>query len=122
MEESVVEKREYTFLLKIIGAYLFILALNVASKMYLGDHAFMVSAYGTGLLGLVLIILYSISLKPKLNQLLLLIACLGITFWAIVAMTYDLPYKKVLAGVSIPLFLTLCGMWIYVKYSKVEVK
>ena len=122
MEESVVEKREYAFLLKIIGAYLFVLALNIASKMFLGEDSFMISAYGTGLLGLILIILYSIALKPKLNQFLLFITCIGVTFWAIVAMTYDLPCKKILAGVSIPLFLTLCGMWIYVKYSKQEVK
>lgn len=122
MTESIVEKREYTFLWKIIGAYLAVILLNVLCNMFITENPLLVSAGGTGILGLVLIILYAVSLKPKLNQLVLLVVCIGINFWAVVAMTHDLAFKTLLAGVSVPLFLTLCGMWIYVKYAKIEIK
>jgi len=122
MKESVVEKREYTFLWKIIGAYLSVVILNVLAKQVLLENALFISSIGTVVLGVLLTALYTISLKPKLNQFLLLVFCIAVTFGAILFMTFDLPYKKVLAGVSVPFFLTLCGMWIYTKYSKVEVK
>jgi len=122
MSESTVDKREFTFLWKIIGAYLFVLILNIVTKSYFPERSFTYSLIGTVILGLILVVLYIINLKPKFNQLLLLIVCISVTFASILFMTYDLPYKLWVAGVSIPLFLTLCGMWIYTKYSKIEVK
>ena len=122
MDESIVEKREYGFLWKIIGAYLAVVVLNVLIKQFLPENALLLSSVGTGALGVLLTVLYSISLKPKLNQFLLLVFCIAVTFGAVVFMTFDLPYKKILAGVSVPFFLTLCGMWIYTKYAKEEIK
>ena len=99
-----------------------VLILNVLLKQNIVENSLLISSGATGTLGLILTVLYAISVKPKFNQIMLFILCISTTFSAIVFMAFDLPYKLILGGVSIPLFLVLCGLWIYVKYSKIEVK
>ena len=70
--ESTVEKREFGFLWKIIGAFLFILASNIIIKDYLCPSLSLYVSLGVmGGLAVLFTIVYAVKLKPAVNQLLL---------------------------------------------------
>ena len=123
MEESNVEKREFGFLWNIIGGYLVLIAANIVIKNYLCPClGLQVSAGFMGVLGVLLTTLYAIKLKAAVNQILVFIVCISFSFASIVFYIYELPYKSVVGFISIPLVLILCGMWIFTKFSKTEIK
>ena len=123
MEESTVEKREFGFLWKIIGAFLFLIATNVIIKEYLCPClGLYVSLGAMGGLSVLLTIIYAVKLKPALNQIILFLVSVNLTLASIVTFVYDLPCKKMVGFVSIPFVLFLCGMWIYTRFDKVEIK
>jgi hypothetical protein len=73
------------------------------------------------LIGL-LTIVYFVRTKPVLNQLILFVLSAGLSINSIIFFMYDLPYKKLMAFVSLPFILVFFGMTIYSKFVKDEVK
>lgn len=122
MDESKVEKREYGFLWNIIGAYLLLIAINVGIKTYVVDNALTVSVISMSAIGILLTVLYAVKLKAVLNQILVFLVCIGFTLGSMIPYIYDLACKNTVGFISLPLFLVLCGMWIYTKFSKTEIK
>ena len=121
--ESTVEKREFGFLWKIIAVYLTIIVANVLIKNNVScvNQALYISTGFMVVLGFLISILYAIKLKPVFNQLGVLIVCIAASFATIVFYVYDLPYKNILAFISLPLVMVLCGMWTYARFAKEEV-
>ena len=122
MEASFEEKRELGDLWKIIAAYAVAVISNVLISIFLEEDIALFAGIGaSSTIGVLLTILYSILLKPKLNQVLLFIFCLAITLAGIIFMVFDLSYKAWVAGASVPFLLVLCGMWVYAKFVNKEV-
>lgn len=123
MEESNVEKREFGFLWNIIGGYLLLIVANVLIKNnFCHPLGLQLSAGFMGGLGVLLTVLYAVKLKAALNQTLVFFVCISFSFASIVFYIYNLPYKNIVGFISLPLVLILCGMWIFTKFSKTEIK
>ena len=123
MEESNVEKREFGFLWNIIGGYLLLIVANVLIKNnFCHPLGLQLSAGFMGGLGVLLTALYAVKLKAALNQTLVFLVCIIFSFASIVFYIYDLSYKNIVGFISLPLVLILCGMWIFTKFSKTEIK
>lgn len=120
--DSNVDKREFGFLFYIIIAYLVVIGINVGIKTYnCSCVAAQISTFTMIGLGFGFTMLYAIALKPKINQLILFIISIGLTFAAPVFYVYDLAYKNLIGFLSVPFILFLCGMWIFTRFAKEEV-
>jgi hypothetical protein len=123
MAENKQAKKEFGYFWQIILVFLALVGINLTIKYYVCDCiAWQVSFATMGGLLIGLTGLYFLKLKPKLNQIILFFLSCGFAFSSIVFFVYDLPYKKLVGGISLPLILVFCAMWLYTRFKDKEVK
>lgn len=123
MAGSKEEKRELGFLWKIISVFMSVLALIAIFKQLLGtENGLLFSITFSVVVVLSLSLVYVIKLKPAVNQAIIFILNLSVFMASLVAYMFNLPYKNLLGGISIPFVLVLVGMWIYTGFLKEDIK
>ncbi len=123
MAGSKEEKRELGFLWKIISVFMSVLALIALFKQLLGsENGLLFSIIFSAVVVLGLSLVYIIKLKPAVNQAIIFMLNLSVFMASLVAYMFNLPYKNLLGGISIPFVLVLVGMWIYTGFLKEDIK